>query len=1049
MAKFDIGNRVLALDTGSKGIIIEVCPPRRGRQLYNVSFRDGEKYVLESELKPDCDIADPFERCKIGIYDSYSDFSRKNTTFKISNSNNSTISSLKASKTLFRAYQFKPLLKFLNSPNRRLLIADEVGLGKTIEAGHIMLELQARNELRNVLIVCPKTLQEKWKAELNEKFGFSFKIYDRVIDLVQDLNDNNGNIRAIINYEKIRAKNKKGTGSSVADEELTKKNLVEFLNQSDKRFSMVLCDEAHKMRNSNTQTYTGAEIIMDHAQSAVFLTATPIMISRENLYNLLHLLDKTKYFNYEIFENRMQENEPFVAAITSLNKDMSLIDIRDELVSTEITTSFSLNDGTVFSDTATIGNIFHDDPVFKEIYELLSGNDTIKSRVRLQYLLSTMSAMNTVFSRTRKRDVTTDLSQAERKPHLCKIDLEENEQIIYDEIIQTYVNDNSYTDDWGEERMSQGISLGLVQKKRQVASSVYAYKNSDSDLDKGIDRYETYEDSKFNKLLEVLNEVKSKGRKKLIVFALFRKTLRYLEIRLKKRGIKCLVIHGLISDRANVLSRFEKDPTIEILLSSEVGSEGLDMQFCDSMVNYDLPWNPMVIEQRIGRIDRFGQQSEVVNIYNFVVAGSIQEVIYMRLLDRIGIFKRTIGDMEAILDAEVSDNFTIQDLYSKMEKEFFTERLSKEEIEKKILEVERAIENEKQNLERLQEDLSNTLTNDAYFKDEINKILNNMAYVTEIELRNYIQSVIRQKLTTCNLVDVGGGIWEMRMSLSDPCALRNFVTTYSSLGRENEITLYKFKNEIDGKTKIRFTFNQDVAYADRSISYINLYHPIIQACLNYYIEKDNGDDSQMSSFCFAIKQEDRLKLGNTYYIALYQLSITRRIQLMQKTSAEIYPIVFSVQDDCIVDDQDTIDTIFRKMQTQGVERNLSNDDINPDLIDDIKVEFTVRINNEKKRRITEISNQLESDRLRNVHQTKEYYASRIKNDEQRLEDLRLKLLSSYDDADKKKITNIIRLTKSRIESTERDRDAILLKLNEDPELSIKEKLLSVNLIKII
>ena len=210
-----------------------------------------------------------------------------------------------------------------------------------------------------------------------------------------------------------------------------------------------------------------------------------------------------------------------------------------------------------------------DYPVFKEIYELLSGNDTIKSRVRLQYLLSTMSAMNTVFSRTRKRDVTTDLSQAERKPHLCKIDLEENEQIIYDEIIQTYVNDNSYTDDWGEERMSQGISLGLVQKKRQVASSVYAYKNSDSDLDKGIDRYETYEDSKFNKLLEVLNEVKSKGRKKLIVFALFRKTLRYLEIRLKKRGIKCLVIHGLISDRANVLSRFEKDPTIEILLTLE------------------------------------------------------------------------------------------------------------------------------------------------------------------------------------------------------------------------------------------------------------------------------------------------------------------------------------------------------------------------------------------------------------------------------------------------------------------------------------------------
>ena len=196
------------------------------------------------------------------------------------------------------------------------------------------------------------------------------------------------------------------------------------------------------------------------------------------------------------------------------------------------------------------------------------------------------------------------------------------------------------------------------------------------------------------------------GTHKLIVFALFRKTLRYLQIRLKKAGYNAVVIHGQINNRDEILQQFKTDDNIQVLLSSEVGSEGLDMQFCNSMVNYDLPWNPMVVEQRIGRIDRFGQKSPVVNIYNFIVAGSIQEEIYIRLLERIGIFQGTVGDMEAILDAEIhydGEEMTIQKVYSKMEKEFFTKQLTQQEREKKIAEVEQAIANEKEHLQHLQE----------------------------------------------------------------------------------------------------------------------------------------------------------------------------------------------------------------------------------------------------------------------------------------------------------------------------------------------------------
>ena len=666
MARFEMGTRVVKSSTGISGTIIEVMPPMRGGQLYGVVFDDGNKSnEFEVNLREDFNISDPFKRCENAIFDSYSDYSNKNTTFKITNSNNSTISSLKASKTLFRAYQFKPLLKFLNSPNKRLLVADEVGLGKTIEAGHIMLELKARNELNSVMIICPKSLQEKWRLELQEKFGLSFKIIEHVDDLISEFKSGVGFVRCIINYEKIRLPKEKEIKSTKTT------NLVEFLAESPQKFSLVLCDEAHKMRNHTTQTYKGAEIIMSQADSALFLTATPIMISEENLYNLLHLLDNTRYFNYQIFKNRMEENRPFVESLTKLNNGGEFNEIRNSLTNAIVSTVYYIDEKIAFEKKTTIGELYKEDLIFNDILSLLDGEDTFAIRAKLQYLLSTMSVMNTVFSRTRKREVTTDMSQATRKPHMCKVELNSEERDEFDDVIEQYEEDNLYIDEWGEERISRGRALGLVQKKRQIASSVWAYLSEEEELDKGIDAYESKKDAKVDKLLEIINEVFKNGKKKIVIFALFRRTLKYLNIRLKKAGFNSLVIHGQIDNRAEILNRFKHDSDIHILLSSEVGSEGLDMQFCSSMVNYDLPWNPMVVEQRIGRIDRFGQKSSVVNIYNIVVSDSIQEDIYIRLLDRIGIFRNTIGDMEAILDAKVEvegRSYTIQDLYNRMEK---------------------------------------------------------------------------------------------------------------------------------------------------------------------------------------------------------------------------------------------------------------------------------------------------------------------------------------------------------------------------------------------
>ena len=1049
MSKFTIGNKVIKAESEGHGTIIEVLPARRGRQLYKVSWGNSVTDELEVNLLPDCDISDPFERCMSGIFGSYSEYSKKNTTFKIRSSNNSTISSLKASKTLFRAYQFKPLLKFLNSPNRRLLIADEVGLGKTIEAGHIMLELKARRELHHVLIVCPKSLQRKWKDELAFKFGLQFKIYDSQKELINDMQEHRVSVHAIVNYEKIRMKRQKNKDEKKSKDEM-QKNIVEYLSQNDFHFSLVLCDEAHKMRNRETQTYKGAEIIMSQANAAVFLTATPVMISTENLYNLLHLLDNTRYYNYQIFDNRLQENRPFVEALTDLNHHVALPVIANRLNEAEILTRFFSDEVEIFSHQTTVGKAFAEDAMYQEIIQMLNGEDNSKNRARLQYLISSMSMMNNIFSRTRKREVTTDMSQAERKPHMRKVVLTEQERAEFDKVIEEYIDDNSYTDYWGEEVLTQGGSLGLVQKKRQVASSVYAYLNSESSLDNGIDEYAEYPDAKFEELLKIIDKVFSHGNKKIVIFALFRKTLKYLQIRFKQRGFGTLMIHGMVDNRVDVLDEFKNNPNAHILLSSEVGSEGLDMQFCNSMVNYDLPWNPMVVEQRIGRIDRFGQKSPTVNIYNIIVADSIQEDIYIRLLDRIGIFRGTIGDMEAILDAplERGGNVTIQDVYNKLEKELYTSRLTEEEKRRKIAEIELAVANEKESIKHLEEGLDNALTNDAYFRDEINRIQNNNAYVTEIELRNYLESVIRQELTTCSLEKVERDIYELQLPLSNPRILLNFLTQYQPNGEENATLFRQFKREIEDKQSIRMTFNQQTAYDNSKLLFMNIYNPIIQACLNYFIKHD---DESKTSFCYALTNDDLLQKDSSYYLIVYQMSVTRKVLGVPKRTETLLPLLYHVNTQSIVTDEEIIDRVFSRSQTEGEEHNASNSDIDTEMLQDMRYDFAEEISVQKSNRLAEIKLQVESDRQRNEKQTNEYYASMIDNLQRfiRSWESDIEMLFNVDEKRVQQLQGAIRLAQARIQQIEKEKEDRLTQIREASQIEIGESIVSLNLINII
>lgn len=201
MAEFKIGDTVRNIMTNKTGKVDYVHPAKRGLQTYRIWYSmDEVADENEEDLELAIEIRDIFDLCLAGTYRGYNDFQQYNTTYKINNSSNNTLSSIKASRTMFKPYQYIPLMKFLNGGLQRLLIADEVGLGKTIEAGHIMLELKARGELRNVLVVCPKALQEKWQEEMYNRFGLHFAIYDNKKAMIESIKAHNGEARGIITY---------------------------------------------------------------------------------------------------------------------------------------------------------------------------------------------------------------------------------------------------------------------------------------------------------------------------------------------------------------------------------------------------------------------------------------------------------------------------------------------------------------------------------------------------------------------------------------------------------------------------------------------------------------------------------------------------------------------------------------------------------------------------------------------------------------------------------------------------------------------------------
>ena len=383
-----------------------------------------------------------------------------------------------------------------------------------------------------------------------------------------------------------------------------------------------------------------------------------------------------------------------------------------------------------------------------------------------------------------------------------------------------------------------------------------------------------YPDSKTKKFLEEMTNIKQKGNiKKIIIFSFFKRTLKYLEKKLKEIGIDTIRIDGDVpfEERETLLTDFEIKEEFIVLLSSEVGGEGLDMQFCNCMMNYDLPWNPMRVEQRIGRLDRYGQLNPKILIYNFSVNGTIEANIFLRLCNRIGIFEQYVGELEPI----------IGEMVKQITQDVLNVDLTPEQQKDKADQMAMVIERKKQELELFDKERSKFLGQDNYFTEQICDIQKNERFITANEIINLLTSFIKEEYPKTKLIGKGEGIY----SISPDDRLKEFFIDHFKRENISSEVMERLLNLLN-KDNFKITFDYQVANSNSRIEFITIRHPFVKSIINFYKKRQ-------FKILSSLKYEDKEGIFNKgeYAFFIYLLEIKGFTK-----SLTFVPIVVSLLD---------------------------------------------------------------------------------------------------------------------------------------------------------
>jgi superfamily II DNA or RNA helicase len=811
-------------ETGEIIAVLEGLAP--GERWYKVRFANGTRSVSEQSLVDVGIPQDPEQQFAEGVVGGMPEFRLLLTFLRLKErSFTDQLRSLRAARLVHLPFQYKPLLKFLESDHQRILIADEVGLGKTIETGLILSELRSRHELHRVLIVVPSNLLIKWQTELRERFDFEFEIRDnRWIRQVLLQPAREGHelpvLQALCGLESLRL-------------------LAEELDSIRPPLDLVIVDEAHRMRNESSLSHQLGRILSDCAEGMVLLSATPMQTSSADLYNLLRILLGDEAGSFGDFQRDLKINEPIVRASSALARNEKLDTVRDCL----------------FHARGSLATLRPSDlPLVDECLkkaELLDDDDH-SGRAELLALVSRLNLFGSILTRTRKRAVFGNVAPRVAKTVPLQFTPEEME--MYEAVTQDtrrIVANGKWT----------GEAFAAIMRQRKAASCLAVLHeefssqiNTDEDAasalgaelvaeDLSVDgtRSKTQSsfkeianaatlmsDSKLDALLRLLDDLRAEDPLfKLVIFTTFKATIRHLGAKLSERGWAYEVLTGDVlerTERVRRVNRVRNDASCQILLATEVGSEGLDLQFCANLVNYDLPWNPMTVEQRIGRLDRIGQRATEIRIFNLAVDGTIEQRILKRLYSRLQLFESSIGALEVILGERIQ----------KLALELMC--LSPQEQERRLDEERLALSNMQFEAARLDEQATNLLGDDTYYLQRLNEIEAKQGDIAQ-DLRAFFIDFLNREFKKATLLEDDSIQAPKVLRLTFDSELLAFMT-HSNDGSGSFRALVSRYAESRDRSGVLITFAQDVAEQRPDVEFITSTHGLVRAIAKRIEEQD-------------------------------------------------------------------------------------------------------------------------------------------------------------------------------------------------------------------
>ena len=520
-------------------------------QTPKVEFRDSDIFKIKDKIKK-------------SDFDTTGDLANTLSAYNITNKQNlQELTIQKSLETTIQIldHQIMCAKKVKNEFNGRVILADEVGLGKTIEAGILLKEYFVTGMIKNALILTPPSLKTQWKEELKTKFDLDFVVKEDKGFEGFDKHD-----MQIISL---------ASASQPKTAELLKS--IEW--------DIVIVDEAHRLKNSKTNAHM---FVKELDKKFIFLlSATPIQNSILELYNMIEIIKTGFLGTWKNFSEQY------------------IVDKKARVINPN-------------------------------------------SRHELQDLLQQ------VVIRTTRNEVRKYIEFTERVPKTYIMKPSHEESLLYEEATE-FVREL-----WTIEKGRKNLMLPLMTLQRQICSSTASIRTA---LHKKIVQFPESE-TKINRILKLCDDISqdtkmkellkiiSKNKKsKYLIFTEFRDTQDYITDTLENENLTVQKFNGSMSTKERDVAVRQFKGNTNILVSTEAGGEGQNFQFCSNVINYDLPWNPMKVEQRVGRVHRIGQKEDV-HIHNLAISGSIEEHIIRLLFDKINLFKMTIGDLELLFEEE-------------------------------------------------------------------------------------------------------------------------------------------------------------------------------------------------------------------------------------------------------------------------------------------------------------------------------------------------------------------------------------------------------------